>query len=144
MKNPKIIIVVILLAIAILAYGFYAQKTEKASKEAKYSLEQKIDSQGSVSVSITPQKIEGDLWEFEVVLDTHAEELDEDLTKVTVIVDDEGREYKPVSWKGSPPGGHHRSGVLSFNPIKPMPEQITLKMNIAESQRMFSWKLGGE
>lgn len=69
----------------------------------------------SVTVEVTPVNLfdGGDMLEFRIVLDTHAVELDYDLSKIAVLRDDKGNEFRPATWKG-PTGGHHVSGVLSF------------------------------
>lgn len=60
---------------------------------------------------------------FDVAMNTHSVDLDQyDLGKLAVLRDDAAKEYRPVSWK-SAPGGHHRSGTLSF----PIPDSLTNK-----------------
>jgi hypothetical protein len=50
---------------------------------------------------------------FDVVMDTHAVDLDGyDLTQLAVLRV-EGREVQPVGWD-APKGGHHRQGMLRF------------------------------
>ena len=50
---------------------------------------------------------------FNVVMDTHAVDLDSyDLSQLAVLKVD-GREVQPVGWD-APKGGHHRQGTLSF------------------------------
>jgi hypothetical protein len=75
------------------------------------------DSSG-VRVVVTPKTVESGaaVWEFEVVMDTHTRPLNEDLARAAVLVDDSGRQHAPVAWQGDPPGGHHRKGVLRFEP----------------------------
>ena len=51
---------------------------------------------------------------FDVVLDTHAVDLDGyDLTQLAVLRTDGGREVRPIGWD-APKGGHHRQGTLAF------------------------------
>lgn len=33
------------------------------------------------------------------------------------MADDGDKQFKPSAWKGDPPGGHHRKGVLQFAPV---------------------------
>ena len=75
--------------------------------------------------------------------DTHSEELSEDLVAVSELLDDQGKAYKPTSWDGSPPGGHHRNGVLKFNPISPKPRSLELKIKNVGGvvERSFKWDL---
>lgn len=95
-----------------------------------------------VTVKATPRAIAGASWEFDIVFDTHSQDLRDDLMKSATLVAD-GRTHVPVGWKGDPPGGHHRKGVLRFNAINPAPKAIELR--IARSgepkPRSFQWQL---
>ena len=104
--------------------------------------ESKIDEQASVTVTVTPSdlSLESKEWKFDVVLNTHSVELDQDMTNVAVLMDDD-KEYKPLRWEGAPAGGHHREGVLVFSPITPAPKSIELKITgIADTVRTFNWQ----
>ncbi len=108
-------------------------------------LETKESNDGPVSVTVTPLDT-GDnspLWSFDIALNTHSEEIGEDLAVVSVLMDDEGKTYRPISWEGSPPGGHHRSGVLKFSAISPRPNSLELKINNVGGipERSFKWEL---
>ncbi|HQU09096.1 MAG TPA: hypothetical protein PLV25_03935, partial [Opitutales bacterium] len=87
--------------------------------------ETKIDDQANVNVVITPLDLspQSAEWTFDVGMNTHSVELDQDMTKVAVLVDDQGKEYKPLAWAG-PTGGHHREGTLTFARITPTPKSI--------------------
>ncbi|MGB3921794.1 MAG: hypothetical protein WBL19_00725 [Minisyncoccia bacterium] len=105
--------------------------------------ESKTDEQANVVVIITPIDIspQAKEWRFNIVMDTHSVELDQDLTKFAVLIDNRGKEYKPINWEGSV-GGHHREGVLTFNQIIPTPESVELKIsNIGGIVRSFTWQL---
>ena len=97
----------------------------------------------SVTVKITPRTIDAgaETWVFAVVLDTHSQELADDLSKTVVLVTDDGRESQPTSWKGPGAGGHHREGTLEFAAPKPQPKSVALRMQRAgEAQpRYFRW-----
>ena len=106
--------------------------------------ESKIDDQASITVTVTPILLgekSGD-WKFDVVMDTHSVELDQDMTKVAILIDEQGKEYKARSWDGSPTGGHHREGVLTFSKITPTPKSVKLKIfDIGGVVRAFNWQL---
>lgn len=93
-------------------------------------LEAKISSEGPVAVSVTPLDLKNNSssWNFEVNLDTHSGSLDADLVTVSELVDDQEKIYKPIAWEGDGPGGHHRKGILKFNPISPKPKFFELKI----------------
>lgn len=99
----------------------------------------------SVTVKVTPRAMgaAAETWVFAVVLDTHSQELADDLTGTVVLVTDDGREVRPASWNGPGAGGHHREGTLEFAAPKPHPKAVALRMQRAgETQpRYFRWSL---
>lgn len=119
--------------------------SENVQQDGQSQLSSQINSEGEVEVEVTPVEISesSDLWQFKIVLTTHSVELDQDLTKVTLLFDDKGNIYQPVSWEGTPPGGHHREGVLSFRSIKPQTQSLRLVIqNVGETkEREFTWNL---
>lgn len=100
---------------------------------------------GQVVVDVTPLNLgtAAETWEFEVALNTHSVNLDYDLMAVAVLRDDRGNEYLPISWNGSPPGGHHRRGVLSFAAL-PEPGafvEVVIREVAGVPERVFHWEL---
>lgn len=108
-------------------------------------LSSQTNSQGSVTVQVTPKELSqsSSSWDFEIVLDTHSGNLDQDLTKISFLVDDEGNQFEPSSWEGDPAQGHHRTGVLKFKPFSPKPKLIELKIGkIGDvDEKSFKWEL---
>src|SRR3989338_698963 len=123
----------IILAIAFLALGsilwWWRSKPlvpdkQPVPSEVQTKFETQKDEKGSVKISVTPQNpAEG---VFSLVLDTHSVELTDDLTQVSVLKSDGKREYRPLKWEGSPPGGHHREGTLYFGPLSPVTRRLEL------------------
>jgi len=112
--------------------------------ETQQKWESKIDDQASVTVTVTPSdlSLESNEWKFDVVMDTHSVELDQEMTRVAILTGDSGKEYSPARWEGAPAGGHHREGVLVFSPITPTPKSVELKITeIADTVRTFNWQL---
>ena len=103
------------------------------------------DSAGGVTVAVTPASLAAGAktWDFSIVLDTHSQELSDDLAKSAVLLDDKGSEFKPIAWDGASPGGHHRKGVLKFNPIAPRPQAVELRIHRPgeAKARTFRWEL---
>ncbi|MDO8561697.1 MAG: hypothetical protein Q7S05_02620 [bacterium] len=119
-----------------------AAPVEERSAAAGY--ESQTDSQGIVSVTVTPLQLGAVAsgWKFNVVLDTHSGSLDQDMLTSAVLVDDSDNVYRPTNWDGAPPGGHHREGVLSFMPNISVPKKVQLKiLNIEVPERNFTWEL---
>ena len=106
--------------------------------------ESKIDDKASVVVTVIPSDLsmESREWKFDVAMNTHSVELDQDIIQVAMLVEDFGKEYKPLRWEGAPAGGHHREGILIFAPITPYPQHLTLIVNdVGGVQRSFTWTL---
>ena len=147
MKKPEIIIVVAALALGGILIFFSPNRQAPAAPvteqvAAGSSLMTKTDEQASVTVVITPVDLSptSKEWKFDIGMNTHTVPLDQDMTKVGTLVDENGKEYKPLRWEGALPGGHHREGVLVFAAIIPMPKTITLKLTgIGGVVRNFVW-----
>lgn len=94
-----------------------------------------------VTVKITPGSLSDAAWEFTVVLDTHSEDLKDDLEKTAVLVVD-GQESQPVQWQGAPAGGHHREGVLRFPAPAAKAGVVELKLTRPgeATPRVFRWE----
>lgn len=108
----------------------------------KQAWETKTEEQESVTVVVTPLdlSLNSKKWKFDVGMNTHSVELDQDMIKIAVLVDNQGKEYKPIKWEG-PIGGHHREGVLIFNQITPSPKSVELKISgIKGVVRTFVWQ----
>ena len=104
--------------------------------------ETKTEEQANVTVVITPLDLspQSTEWKFDVGMNTHSVELDQDMTKSAVLIDDQGKEYKALNWNG-PVGGHHREGVLTFSQITPTPKLVELKISgIGGVDRLFKWQ----
>lgn len=97
-----------------------------------------------VTVKVTPKSVgaPGSRWEFNIVLDTHSADLSDDLTQSATLTTGDGRTFKPASWIGAGPGGHHRQGVLAFEVPAPRPRAIELHIaRPGESApRTFRWQ----
>jgi len=97
-----------------------------------------------VRVDVKPvQLAPGRAVKFRIFLNTHSVDLGQDLAAVSGLKDDRGLEYKPARWTGSPPGGHHRFGVLEFPALKAGAKSVTLVIrNIAGvPARKFAWRV---
>ena len=98
----------------------------------------------SVNVDVVPVQLAfGRQVKFNVRMSTHSVDLGQDMVAVSLLKDSNGHVYQTENWKGSPPGGHHRSGTLEFSAIKGSPDSVTLVIrNIANvPERVFIWKV---
>lgn len=103
-----------------------------------------VSRQAGVTVTVVPPDFSGEAatWDFAITLESHVQSLDDELaTSSTLVI--EGKPYRPAGWKGDPPGGHHRKGVLRFKPVTPLPQTIELQVRRAgePGPRIFRWKV---
>lgn len=90
------------------------QKSDTAagteSTGAGAQLPRQTSQSGEVEVGVAPAGLSttASTWDFKVSIDSRGAELTEDLTAAAVLVDDSGKEYKPVGYEGDPRGGTHR------------------------------------
>ena len=112
-----------------------------ANAFASDELSTQTSSQSAVTVKVTPHNLQAAVWEFDVVFDTHSQELRDDLMKEAVLVTAGGAQASPVDWKGDPPGGHHRKGILRFNALNPAPDKVVLLISRPgeKEPRTFQW-----
>lgn len=100
--------------------------------------------ENGVRVDAMPVELKaGSEARFEVRMNTHSVELDQDLTAISRLKDNKGSTFQATGWDGSPPGGHHRSGTLSFPALTPGTENVTLIIKGVgkDSERIFSWQV---
>jgi hypothetical protein len=109
-----------------------------------WAYENKSNNQNSVRVEVTPIVLSPNkAAQFQIRLNTHSVDLGQDLTLVAELRDDQSRNYKALEWKGSPPGGHHRSGNLTFEALHDTAKEVTLIIREVGGvdRRVFSWKI---
>ena len=103
------------------------------------------NSQSGVTVGVTPADLSAGAktWDFKLILDTHSQDLNDDLMKTAVLLDPSANSHLPVAWEGAGPGAHHREGVLRFQPIVPRPASVELRIQRAGETmpRSFRWPL---
>ncbi len=99
-------------------------------------------STAGVTVKATPRTLAGPVWEFELVFDTHSQDLKDDPAK-SASLHAGGASAAPLAWQGDPPGGHHRKGVLRFKALAPAPAALELRLQRAgePSPRVFRWQV---
>ncbi len=143
----------LLLLSGLIVYQIFTEQTDSNSNEMVESTEmingtvsdtwpEIKDETGPVSVIVQPLSLgDSGTWDFAVTLQTHSVDLGMDVLALIVLLDPSGSEMKPTKWDGDPPGGHHRTGTLSFAGLSPTPESVTiLAKDIAEVPvREFRW-----
>ena len=90
-----------------------AQPADTAPAAAVSGVVTQTNEGGQVTIKATWQGPSAGLI-FDVVLDTHAVDLDGyDLQQLAILRIDGAREIRPTGWD-APKGGHHRAGTLTF------------------------------
>ena len=116
-----------------------------APANAAAGLESRTSATSGVTVKVTPKNVASSAatWEFAIVLDSHTQDLSDDLLKSARLIDGENKQHAPIAWDGAPPGGHHREGVLRFKPIAPAPQAVELQITRPgeSTPRSFRWQL---
>jgi len=145
-KVRNVTLMIATLAVAI-SFAFTAVNTtadEQSPLKPAQRLETVVNDENSVSIEVTPLEFSFDEQvRFEVAMNTHEGDLDFELIDVALLEDDLGNKLRPIEWVGSPPGGHHRSGVLTFSKVDSRTNQMKLTIfnvyNVPE--RVFEWAL---
>ncbi|MCF8105338.1 MAG: hypothetical protein K9K64_07645 [Desulfohalobiaceae bacterium] len=104
-----------------------------------------VSRENAVMVGVQPEQlVNGRPVKFAVRMNTHSVPLTDDMVTASELRDDTGKTYRPVTWQGSPPGGHHRRGTLEFPALKGSPGKVRLVIkNVSDvPERVFEWKLG--
>lgn len=118
---------------------------QKQSAPSAGTLQTQTNSEGAVIVKVTPENISADkkTWQFQIALDTHSGSLDTDLAKNAELLDEKSNKLLPVSWNGSPLGGHHREGELIFPALQQKPKSVILLIKKVGgiAQRKFTWAI---
>ncbi len=122
--------------IAVTLSYYFISKSPENIQPKNISFQTLTNNQNNVEFKVTPLSTS----EFQIAMDTHSVDLDFDLTKISILYDNLGNEYKPIKWEGSEPGGHHRSGVLKFSSLNKNAKSIKLVFNDSAT-REFKWNL---
>jgi hypothetical protein len=110
------------------------------SSTSKLRARELVNDLNGVTFTIKPVEYDGKKLAFAIKIDTHSGSLSFDMVEVAKL-EVSGRVYEPILWEGSPPGGHHRFGMLVF-PI-PTGENDEMKIIISNvndiPERVFEW-----
>jgi len=134
-------------AFTILGVWIIATQNKPIEKPATIApgWETKEQADGNVTVSVTPITLRTEFpASFDIAFETHSVDLAFDVTEIAILKDQNGNALGDPKWDGSPPGGHHRSGSLSFS--KPLPQTtqqvlLTLKDIAGVVKRTFTWEV---
>src|SRR3989338_624153 len=111
----KILKIAIVVGVILIVISFILIKPPQVQPTStQIDLQALSDDQNTVTFDVDPLPFNvNDPVKFDVSMNTHSVALDFDPAKISTLIVD-GKEIKPTIWEGSGPGGHHRSGVLTF------------------------------
>jgi len=143
--SPPVVLALLILTAAAASPYLVPNAMAGASAKGMVDLPAQKSAVGGVTVKIKPLDLSSEAkeWVFEVVLETHTQDLSDDLTKTAVLIDSTGRQAAPTKWQGDGPGGHHRKGQLYFASLSPPPVSVELHIRRTgeAAPRKFGWKL---
>lgn len=145
LRNITVVLSIIIVSFSFLLASCKTTNVTSATDDiVEFDLPAKTNSENSVSIEVKPIEFSYEKpVKFDITIDTHQGSLDFDLTKISVLEDDKGNVYQPLSWEGSPPGDHHRSGILSFPKLSERTKfiKLTIKNVYNVPERVFEWNL---
>ncbi|MCB0192087.1 MAG: hypothetical protein KDJ65_09095 [Anaerolineae bacterium] len=147
MKQWFVVILLLAVSTVIAACGSATTATETENNPALAipNFETKASSENAVTVEVTPLNLAdgGASLDFEIAFNTHSVDLAFDPAAISVLRDDQGREYPAIGWEGAGPGGHHRSGTLRFKVLDYATTsiEVVLKGVADVPERVFHWSL---
>ena len=128
-------------AIAVIALVGLASCTNTSAPKAAAGLTTRNVTAGDVKISITPLRVDGTGASFRVGFETHSGALDLNVARnATLTVD--GAPWGNAAWSGDGPGGHHRSGTLTFVASGPARGAAHLDITGFGAPVTASWQLG--
>ncbi len=137
-------VLVIMLLVSITLLPTSEVLSEDNSNKQEILLEEKQVSGNGISVDVSgiynrPQKS----IIFTVKFTTHSGSMDFRVDEIATLMMNDEKISIPATWEGSPPGGHHRSGKLSYKDVPADSQSIILKLSTKGRMgvRRFIWDL---
>ncbi len=144
-KVRNLTLVASVIVVAVLGWTIAMNLNSENSTDEAITLLPKASKANGLTVEVIPLPFAfGKDVGFQIKLDTHSGDLDFDLTAVSSLEDSNGILYRPKEWAGSPSGGHHREGILTFPPVLGKPTTLKLvSKGLYDVDRIFEWDLAG-
>lgn len=139
-------VIALLLVLFIVFFSGNSEKQQASSDVSltTFSTLTKTEESNGLTIDATLQNFKyGQPVTIALAFNTHQGNPDYDIIKISILVDENGKEYKPISWNGPPLNGHHVSGVLTFEAVQEGVQTLTLKiLNVYDTpERTFTWDI---
>lgn len=131
--------VLVATAIALVLVVERDRSNDRAEVAADSALVSKQASSGDIDIVVQLEQLDNLGATFTVTLDTHATELDADLTQASLDVG--GTTWPVAGWNGDEPGGHHRSGQLRFTAAGRPAGRVVLTLKDLPDPVVVRWTL---
>lgn len=124
------------------AVGRAGSTEATAPSGAASRLSARVVQSGEVLVTIEPMRLDRRGAVFQIAFETHSVELSLDVAAGAAL-DVDGVAWSNATWAGTPPGGHHREGELTFEPAGVARGKAVLRIGGLPEPVVASWTLGG-
>jgi len=139
-QHQHLIAFALVAAVGLLCAGVFVEV-----RAAEMAAAAQTSNQDGVKITVEPRGFPrgAKTWDFAITLETHTQPLDDNLVNAATLFAD-GKPCRPLGWEGTPPGGHHRKGVLRFEAVTPQPQAVELRIRRTgeASPRIFRWQPG--
>lgn len=143
MKRYILVIMLFILGMYLVQNRQKNAEVVRTSPEPTNSIMAKTNIEEGIEIGVEPmESSDKKTWNFKITITTHEGSLDQDLTNGSILKNEKDDMLSPLGWEGSPPGGHHREGILSFPAFMEEPKTVTLKLSgFGKRERVFTWDL---
>lgn len=138
----RLIVIVAVIAVVVTAFVLVlarANLNDADDVTAGSGLAAQEVNSGDIDIVVRPDVLDDRGATFSITLDTHATELDADLTRASLDVD--GTSWPVDGWNGDEPGGHHRSGQLRFTAAGQPTGTVVLTLRDFPDPVVVTWTL---
>lgn len=127
-------------ALLTLLSGCGGSSTGNTGATSGQALSTRTATAGPVEVRVTPRAIDAAGARFSVELDNHEIDLTGDYAAASTLTVG-GKRWSSARWSGAGPGGHHRSGTLTFTSGGPAAGPVELRLGGLPSPVTLRWTL---
>lgn len=140
-KTNKVLLSAFITVVAIVVLVVF-KSTNQVQSQKNLSVREKEE--GNIIITAKPEILSiGQKPKFKLEFNTHSVDLSFDVARQSYLVDDKGNNFNNGIWDGSPSGGHHRNGTLTFNAVLSKTKFVKLIIrNVSDiPERTFRWEL---